>query len=112
MHYCSREMNQVVVNVGDYLLSDLHVVNPESEVYALRTLKTGWAALIVVFIPYCFGDWGEKNTIHALLADLTEHLNIFQQRSLRLIGLTRYYHKLPIIKAIYTVSDNIIYYAE
>lgn len=83
-----------VVDVGDYLLSDLNIVNPESVVYPLRTLKIGWTALIVVFIPYCFGDGHEKNTIHALLADLTEHSNIFQQRSLRLIGLTRYISKV------------------
>ena len=80
----------MLIDRGDYLFSDVNVVNVENVLHPLRALKVGSNALIALFVPYCFGDDKEKNSIHALIRDVSENINIFKQRSLRLICITRF----------------------
>ena len=72
----------------EYIGSEHVLTSVTSEIYPLGLLLQGVDALIMVFVPYIFGDLIE-NTMEYLINDLNLDLPLFENRDVRVICVTR-----------------------
>ena len=75
--------------IGETISADLELANSDNEILALSNLLHGADALIVLFCPYCFGE-NTNNSMEALVSDVNDKLEFFNQKELRVICITRY----------------------
>lgn len=78
------------LQIGEYLPNNLEVVNIQNGITPLRSLLHGVDKLIIVFLPYCFGDKHIVNTIDYLIKEIHEKINEFLLHDIRVVCITKY----------------------
>jgi hypothetical protein len=71
--------------IGDLISSDLELANADNEIVPLSVLLHATEALVVLFVPYCFG----KNSMEILVEDVNNKIEFFYRKELRVICITR-----------------------
>ena len=85
---------EMVVAIGEYMAPGMDICSAENAVIPLRLMNKGMDSLLVLFIPHCFGDNSTKNTLLSLIKEINDNIDIFRQRSIRVVGISRSYNLL------------------
>ena len=81
----------VITNPGEYIAPGMDICNTENHVIPLRLIKGEMDTLLVLFIPHCFGVYSSNNTILSLIKEISDIIDIFRQRSIRVVGISRFH---------------------
>lgn len=77
-----------MISVGDEINADLELASTDHEILPISQLIHGAEALILLFVPYCFGDIVD-NSMEQLVLEVNERLDEFNQSDLRVVCITR-----------------------
>jgi hypothetical protein len=69
--------------------NDLELASSENEIFPFNFLLNGAEALIILFLPFCFGERKEKS-MEQLIINVNERLDTFNQHDIRVVCVTRY----------------------
>lgn len=74
--------------IGEQIRDNYEVVSSEHEITSLNQLIQGADALIIIFVPFCYGE--ETNvSIETLVMDTNDRLSDFSDNDFRVVCVTR-----------------------
>lgn len=77
-----------MTTVGEQIRDNFEVVSTEHEIMTLNQLIQGADALIIIFVPFCYGE--ETNvSIETLVMDTNDRLGDFSDNDFRVVCITR-----------------------
>lgn len=71
------------------VLPDIEVVNTDHDVCSLPSLLVGAEATVLIFSPWSFGHMQNSGSLEALLVEMNEALQMFNDRDIRVACITR-----------------------
>lgn len=82
--------------IGQKIRENLELTTVEYEIKNLSHLLVGAEALIVLFVPYCFGS-GTGGTMESLVTEVNSSLDEFLKQDLRVACICRWYLFLSLV---------------
>lgn len=76
---------------NEFLPKDLEVANSDNEICGLNSLVLGAELLVILFIPFCFGE-NVKNSMESLVCEVNDRMDEFSENDIRIICISRYYY--------------------
>ncbi len=75
--------------IGETVNEKFEIVSSDNDVIGVTQLIQGADALIIIFVPFCFGE--EVNlSMESLVMDVSDRLEEFNNRDIRVVCVTRY----------------------
>ena len=74
--------------VGDTVSSDLELASIQNEICPISQLFYGAEAVIIFFVPYCYGELTD-NSMETLLIDVNQKIDDFNSQDLRVVCITK-----------------------
>lgn len=81
-------MNARTTRIGEVISTELELATSDNEICGLSTLLNGAEALVVLFVPFCFGPIND-GTMENLVIEVNERLDDFSEHDLRVICITK-----------------------
>lgn len=92
--------------VGEIINAALEVASSESEICGITQLLHGAEAVVVLFLPFCYGDT-TSHSMESLVIDINQRIDEFNQQDLRVICITRCFYLL--FSQLNSNNSNIIF---
>lgn len=88
--------------VGEVVNTAFEVASSENEICGITQLLHGAEAVVVLFLPFCYGDTS-SHSIESLVIDVNQRIDEFNQQDVRVVCITRFplFCKLTMIFAHY-----------
>lgn len=64
------------------------LISPDHEVVGITQLINGADAVVMIFIPFCYGEVG-NGTMEALVLDVNRRIDEFNGQDLRVVCVTK-----------------------
>ena len=69
--------------------SDLEVISLEHESCSLSHLSYGAESLVLIFVPYCYGELNNGNSMESFIMEMNRKIDLFNQNDFRVILISR-----------------------
>lgn len=77
-----------MAHVGDLVSSDLEIASVQNEICPISQLFHGAEAVIIFFVPYCYGELSD-HSMETLLIEVNQKMDDFEAQELRVVCITK-----------------------
>lgn len=74
--------------IGETVNESVEILSSEHDVVGITQLIQGADALIIIFVPFCFGE-ESSSSMESLVMEVNNRLSDFNSRDMRVICVTR-----------------------
>ena len=77
-----------MAKVGESVSSDLELASIQNEIVQISQLFHGAEAVIIFFVPYCYGELSD-NSMETLLIEVSQKMDDFDAQELKVACITK-----------------------